>query len=95
MEWDFVHPRCGGQVELGLFLVWFAIVYGNLNVLVIGVVLLSLWAKSASGVARCASWNLSPIGCQVSLVVLCTVVLGTSTVLSLKRLLDIRKRRDK
>jgi hypothetical protein len=94
-EADSVHPQRRGQVELGQFLVWFALVYGNLNALVVGVVFLSVWVGGSSGSSICADWGFGVTSCRVTLVGAYALVLCISTALSFKRLLDIRRRKDK
>ena len=77
------------------FLIWFALVYGNLNALVAGVVGLAIWAGGATGTKVCADWGMGVTSCRVTLVSVFALVLGTSTILSFKRLLDIHKGRAK
>jgi hypothetical protein len=73
-------------------LVWFAILYGNLNALVVTAVLSGIWVGTPKGSQFCEALSLNVFPCRVSFVLLSLIVFGTSTVWSFKRLLDIRRR---
>lgn len=76
-------------------LVWFAIVYGNLNAMVVLAVMGALWVEEPSGRAFCSKISLDIFTCRVSIVVSVVALLGVSTVLSIKRLLSVRRSQSK
>lgn len=71
--------------------IWFGIVYGNLNALVLSVVLAAFWVDSPHGQAFCSSFSVDIGSCRVWILVLLISFFGTATVLSLRRLLAVRK----
>lgn len=70
-------------------LVWFGLVYGNLNALVFAVVGGSLWVETVRGRAACSRIFVDSGTCRVWILVALAVLFGTSTVLSVRRLLSV------
>ena len=74
-------------------LLWFGIVYGNLNALVLSLVAVGFGVDSAAGHAVCDRFTADLGTCRVWLLVLVALVFGSSTVLSVRRLLIVRRTR--
>jgi uncharacterized membrane protein YdbT with pleckstrin-like domain len=72
-------------------LIWFGIVYGNLNALVGSVVLGTLWVDGAQGKNACLKFFVDIGTCRVWIVLALVVVFGTSTILSLRRFMQVRR----
>jgi len=71
-------------------LVWFGVLYGNLNAMVVLAVAGGIWVGKPSGQAACAKFALDIGTCRVSIIVLVLVVLGISTALSFRKLMQVR-----
>ena len=71
--------------------VWFGIVYGNLNALVLSVVLGSLGVDSTTGRAFCGRFTADLSTCRVWILVLLVALFGSATLLSLRKLMAIRR----
>jgi len=74
-------------------LLWFGIVYGNLNALVLSLVAVGFGVDSSAGHAVCDRFTADLGTCRVWLLVVVALVFGTSTLLSLRRLLTVRRER--
>ena len=72
-------------------LLWFGILYGNLNALVLSLVAVGFGVDSSAGHAVCDRFTADLGTCRVWLLVLVALVFGTSTLLSLRRLLTVRR----
>jgi hypothetical protein len=72
-------------------LVWFGVLYGNLNALVVLAVAGGIWVEKPSGQAFCSKFALDIGTCRVSIMMLVFTVLGTSTALSFRKLMQLRR----
>jgi hypothetical protein len=71
--------------------IWFGVVYGNLNALVMSVVVGAFGVDSEAGRAFCSVFSVDIGTCRVWILVALISFFGTATVLSLRKLMAVRK----
>lgn len=71
--------------------IWFGVLYGNLNALVMSVVVGAFGVDTESGRAFCTSFSVDIGTCRVWILVVLILLFGTSTILSLRKLMAVRK----
>lgn len=67
-------------------LIWFSIIYGELNALVVLIVIASLYMDSPSGKNFCGGMGFEPLACKSVALVTISVCLVISLFLSVRRL---------
>jgi hypothetical protein len=72
--------------------IWFGIVYGNLNALVMSVVAGALFVDTRPGGRFCSSIFVDTGTCRVWILLILGGVFGTSTLLSVRKLMALRRR---
>jgi len=88
---DFDEGTREGQGRMKQMWIWFAVVYGNLNALVLTVVAGSFGVDTTSGRAFCTFFSVDTGTCRVWILVFLVAVFGSSTVLSLRKLMAVRR----
>ena len=87
---DFDDATWEGQGRMKQMWIWFAVVYGNLNALVFSVVAGSFGVDTTQGRAFCSLFSVDTGTCRVWILVLLVALFGSSTVLSLRKLMAVR-----
>lgn len=72
-------------------LLWFGLIYGELNALVLLVVLVTYWVEWESGARFCRTIGLGTEACRSVLIVVVVVAVGFATLRSVRRFLQIRR----